>query len=1141
MTFPPGTKVERYTVLHRIGAGGMATVYAVRHDVLGTRHALKVLHTPLQGAVERFLTEGRLQATLASEHVVPVRDAFAVGETAALVLPLIEGCSLDALLARHRPTVDEAMGLFAGIVEGVCAAHAAGVVHRDLKPANVLLEVRRGRVVPKVADFGVAKVLHSYDAGQTIGFLGTPAYAAPEQWEHAAAVDHRADLWSLGVMLFELLVGRRPFDAGEPDALLAKASAGAWDRQLVVDTWRPLVESLLQPEPDARPSSAPAVRDALEAIEALPALAATGPLATAIRSESVGPDLPQTVYSGVAHTTPPVTPSHNLPAERSSFVGRTAHLDTLAALCQRAHLISLTGPAGTGKTRLALRHAHRSRQEWSGGGWLCDVREARDVPGIAAAMAHALRVGLRGGEPVAQVGDALAGLGRCLVIVDNFEHLVPHAQATLGAWVQQAPQAVFVVTTRERLAIEGERVITVEPLSPEDAVELFVARARMAVPAFTVDDDEQLVLQQLVATLDHLPLAIELAAARIRIMSVSSLLGRLSDRFQLLARPPSASGGSPTLRAALDWSWELLSVQEQSGLAQLSVFEGTFDLEAVEAVVDVGHHWSVDVLQRLVDKSMVQVGEEERFGLLMSVRDYAAEALETPEAEAAHRRHGAHYARMGRREAMAEFRRHGIVGRRRALAREYDNLAAACRRASARGDAEVAVGTLRALWAMADMRGTLQALVELARAAVATVPPDTALEADAQLFLANSLRRTRQTAAALEPARRALAITTMLDDPGRRGNIHASLGLLYIQRADWDAAEHHVEQALKDAIASGDRGMEGRVHGNHGLLHIQRGRPAEALEEYRVAVQIHREVGDLRNEGTVLGNISGILLDSGNVAEASRNAQAALELARRVGNRWSECFALTRLVTINRRRGDSDSALRCALQAEAVARRAGMRTMLAEALNCEGLIHAERGDVADARRAYGEALEIAIASDYWSLRWIVRMNLGVLEHNLGDHEAALRSYAHALQATERASSERGRCLILGNQADSHAALHDLDTARDELDEAIRLATALRIERFVGHWMARRASVILAQGHLDDAERQLERSLEILQQMEDRAFLAQALAQQAELHHRRGRTDQAQHTLARARDTAPSDHLGTQREIARVAELMQPLP
>ncbi|MEZ4323015.1 MAG: serine/threonine-protein kinase [Myxococcota bacterium] len=215
MDLAPGTVVERYTVDGVLGRGGMAVVYRVRHNQLGSAHAMKVLTLPTPSVRKRLLQEGRVQSALRHPNVVAVTDVVDVEGVPALVMEYVRGPSLSDFLASCRPTRQQADALADGILAGVQAAHAAGLVHRDLKPGNVLLSTAGGVPVPKITDFGLAKVLAEEGDAATrtrSGIaMGTPAYMAPEQIRDSRGVDHRADLWSLGAILYELVTGERAF------------------------------------------------------------------------------------------------------------------------------------------------------------------------------------------------------------------------------------------------------------------------------------------------------------------------------------------------------------------------------------------------------------------------------------------------------------------------------------------------------------------------------------------------------------------------------------------------------------------------------------------------------------------------------------------------------------------------------------------------------------------------------------------------------------------------------------------------------------------------------------------------------------------------------------------------------------------
>ncbi len=206
---PPGQRIGKYQVEEYIGQGGMAVVYRVRHAELDSVFALKLLTAPRPDVRDRLVREGRFQATLRHPNVVAVHDILEVGGSTALLMELVEGPTLDRWLRRHQPTLDEAESLFRGIVQGVAEAHHQGLVHRDLKPSNVLLAPTAAGFVPKVCDFGIAKILESESEADTRAnvAMGTPYYMAPEQIRDAKTVDQRADIFSLGCILFELVCG----------------------------------------------------------------------------------------------------------------------------------------------------------------------------------------------------------------------------------------------------------------------------------------------------------------------------------------------------------------------------------------------------------------------------------------------------------------------------------------------------------------------------------------------------------------------------------------------------------------------------------------------------------------------------------------------------------------------------------------------------------------------------------------------------------------------------------------------------------------------------------------------------------------------------------------------------------------------
>ena len=652
---------------------------------------------------------------------------------------------------------------------------------------------------------------------------------------------------------------------------------------------------------------------------------------------------------------------HSLPAERDAFVGRRDTLDELARRFDAgARLVSLTGIGGTGKTRLAMRFAWDWLGDFPGGAWFCDLAQARGVDGIASAVGQALDVPLGKEDAVTQLGHAIAGRGACLMILDNFEQVAGHAEATLGKWLDRAREARFLVTSAACSASAGESVLPLSPLPLDDAAALFTLRARFAKRGFEPRGEDKDAIAPLVKLLDGLPLAIELAAARVRVMPPRMLLSRMSERFKLLA----TTGGRPerqaTLRATFDWSWDLLSAPERAALAQFSVFEGGFTLEAAEAVLDLSMigaaPWPLDALQSLVEKSFVRQIQDDRFDLLASVQEYASEHLRTPErypgsgadaARAAQARHAAYFASLSEQQAIAN----------RCV--ELENLMRACRHAVSSGDATTATRALEGAWAALQLCGPFKLGVELASLVVSMPGLPEARAACANLVAGRALEALGRVNDARERYLVALALAQRVGDRVCEGKLRSNLGSLDANEARMDEAREHLVGALAIARETGDKRLECEVLNGLGTLHEYLGRIEESRSYYKNALSIARMVGDRRWEGGVLGNLGNLDANQGRNAEARAHFEKALVVARELGNRQWEGNALCNLGMHYQVQGQLREAIESLDAALQVAREMGHARLEAIVLCNLGIVHDTLNEVEPARRHYESALVVA--------------------------------------------------------------------------------------------------------------------------------------------------------------------------------------
>ena len=748
---------------------------------------------------------------------------------------------------------------------------------------------------------------------------------------------------------------------------------------------------------------------------------------------------------------------HQLPAERDAFVGRRAVLDDLAhRLARGERLLSIVGIGGCGKTRLAAHFAWQWLGDFPGGAWFCDLSAARDVDGIVHAVAEALDVPLGREDPVVQLGHAIAGRGRCLVVLDNFEQVARHAEDTVGRWLARAADARFVVTSREVLGIAGEVACALAPLATEDARALFTTRAEAASPGASGAEDDGGSIAALVELLDGLPLAIELAAARVRVMPPRQLLARMNDRFRLLSSAGGRRDRQATLRATFDWSWDLLREVEKAALAQLSVFEGGFDLAAAEGVLDLGADahapWAVDVVQSLVDKSFVRAAAAQRFELLSTVQEYAAEKLRSwgavvpgcPEAlVAAQARHAEHFAALSAAGAIA------------GAGADLDNLVAACRRATAAGSARDAVGALENAWEALRLRGPFRVGVELAESVCGMPALDASQQARALRIAGVALDATGRRADAQARLDQALAMARRAGDRRCEARILAKLG----ERARNAGHDAEVRAQLLAALAQardlGERALECEVHNALGSLELECGRIDAAREAYDTAVAIAREIGDRFWEGGALGNLGNLHAELGHMDEARRDYEAGIAAAREVGNRQWE------------------GNMTCNL----------------------GFLHLTQRRLPEARAAFETALALAGQLGHARLQCIAQCNLGIVVDAMQQPDEALGNYETALAMARRIGERRYEGQVLSYLGLLHARAGRGEEARGCLERGETLLRQVSDPVSLGVLLSCRAEAEVLAGRSELARSRLDeaRGLAVAAKIGPESELGLALA------------------------------------------------
>ena len=594
-------------------------------------------------------------------------------------------------------------------------------------------------------------------------------------------------------------------------------------------------------------------------------------------------------------------PGSPLPVAQTSFVGREQEAAAVAGLLRRAdvRLITLTGPGGVGKTRLALRVAAALADAFADGARFVDLSTVTDPELVLPSIAELLGLREAGGESIEGHLRAWLAAREVLLVLDNLEQVVDAAPA-LAALLAACPALTILATSRVVLRLTAEHVVPVEPLPLEtDAVALFAQRARAADPSFALTEANAPTVAAIVRRVEGLPLAIELAAARIRHLSPAALLAQLTERLRVLTGGPrDVPARQRTLRDTIAWSHGLLSPAEQALFRRLAVFAGGCTPASAAAVADPGGELGIDVLDglfALVDHSLLRrtepvgtggaEGDEPRFRMLESVREFALAQLDAAgEVEAIRARHAAYVADLA--ERTVEILRPISVGGLARLAVEHDNARAALAWAIERGVAETGLRIATAYNCVWESHGYLGEGRRWLRQVLAIDAGSPALRG-AAFFDAGWLAILQGDLAAAEAACReaqTLAQTTA-PDPMLCVAVVTGLGVVALERGDPTEAEARFREALELArIADDDWNLGGSLL-NLGVVAEERGDRAGAAALYEQAMPLTRRSGDPWALAVLLGNVSGIARRQGDRRRAAALDRERLAINRDLRNR----------------------------------------------------------------------------------------------------------------------------------------------------------------------------------------------------------------------------------------------------------------
>jgi predicted ATPase/DNA-binding SARP family transcriptional activator len=642
----------------------------------------------------------------------------------------------------------------------------------------------------------------------------------------------------------------------------------------------------------------------------------------------------------------PPAPRHNLPAQLTSFIGREKELAEIERLISTHRLVTLAGPGGTGKTRLSLQAAGRILASFPQGVWLVELAPLADPAHVPAAIAAALGLREEAGRPALTILTDFLRAKKILIVLDNCEHLVEECAQLAETLLSQCAELRLLASSREALGVSGEvpfrvpslstpdvrQLPAIEVLTKYEAVRLFVERATTIQPGFALTNDNGPAIARLCHRLDGIPLAVELAAARVTMLRVEQIAARLDDRFRLL------TGGSrtalprhQTLRASMDWSYELLSEAEQIMLGRLSVFAGGWMLEAAEAVCSEQSSVNseqlpvnsqslptvhrtlftedvLDLLTHLVDKSLVVVereqGTETRYRLLETIRQYAREKLvEAGGGEAVRQRHLTYYLNLAE-QAEPELTGPNQVAWLKRLDDELDNLRAALEWAL-ETDVEAGVRIAAVPWRFWEARGYTREQSGWLAQLLGRPMSSGAARAKALAAQADCLFEVGDLVQARALAEQGLELSRAESDRQAEALNLFYLGSVILVQGDVVSGRALLEESLALYQALGDKPGQADVLNILSLDHRNEAQAWAVLEE---CLRLYRELGHLAGVGSTLSRMAQQAYWSGDLSSPVNWLAEALAIQRQLGSKGGEAFILQHYGNVAFWRGDYEQA-----------------------------------------------------------------------------------------------------------------------------------------------------------------------------------------------------------------------------------------
>ncbi len=998
-------RISHYEIISQIGAGGMGEVFLAQDARLNRKVALKILHKNVAANNERLLRferEARAVSALNHPNILTIFEFGADGETHFLASEFVKGETVRERLNSGRLSVGETLDISIQIASALTAAHDAGIIHRDIKPENLMI---RSDGYVKVLDFGLAKLTENAPLNEEAQIrakvqtqagmvMGTASYMSPEQ-SRGLAVDARTDVFSFGAVMFEMLAHRQLFTGETINhiivAVLEKEvpPLAGFVNDYPIELEQ-IIKKCLAKNANARYQNTKNLLADLKTLQKRLEFEAELARASQSKGQTDLDTQPFPAYQGETMAFDGETlaleaehlPPTNLTLSPLSLVGREKQAAEIKNLLRQkdVRLLTMTGIGGTGKTTLSRAVAAEMLGEFPDGVFFIEFAAITDPQLAASTIAQPLGVKESGGKLMIEILKEYLAAKQMLIVIDNFEQVVS-AAPQIAELLSATNQLKILITSRTLLHLSAEHEYEVPPLSlPEnierlafeelsgyEAVKLFVERAQNAKPNFSLTPENAKNVAEICLRLDGLPLAIELAAARVKILSPQAILSKLENSLQLLTGgAQDLPARQQTMRGAVAWSYDLLTEDEKQLFEILSVFNGGFMFEAAEFVCEnyqseiptpKSQINALDGITSLVDKSLIiskeQPDGEMRFRMLEVVREYARDALqERGVSDIARNSHTAYFLALGE-EAEKYLKGEDSVRWLNRLEDELDNLRAALRW-SLENDAETAAQLAAATRLFWLFHSHLK---------------------EGQEWLESALERSRNAAPAAV-----------------RFNLLNVLGTLARFQGDYAAAQKVYGELLTESKTGNDFWHIAEANSGLGLVAYQQGDFPTARKFIEEALTVSRELNEQYGIAAALNTLGDIARTEGDNAAARPLFEESLSISRKLGTKQFVCAILANLGAVTFAEGDFDAARAHFTEALETAREMGNRTIISLSLDGFAALAAERGEADCAAQISGAAdnlresigYEIEPADLHFRDSFLAKLRISLSEDDLSD-------------------------------------------------------------------------------------------------------------------------------------------------------------